>query len=56
MIVPTLGVIALLAAGLLTDVGDLLMIEHLVMLPAMLGVMLLRRDEYSHPITGQTGP
>jgi hypothetical protein len=47
MLVPTLGVIALLGAGLLEDIGTLLMIEHVVMLPAMLLVMLLRREEYS---------
>ena len=47
MLVPTLGVIALLGAGLLVDIGTLLMIEHVVMLPAMLLVMLVRRDEYS---------
>jgi hypothetical protein len=48
MMIPTLGVIALLAAGLVEDTGTLLVIEHLVMLPAMLAVMLLRWDEYAH--------
>jgi hypothetical protein len=48
MMVPTLGVVALLAFGLVEDVGALLVIEHVVMLPAMLAVMLLRRDEYAH--------
>ena len=48
MLVPGLGVVALLAAGVTTDVGDLLMLEHVVMLPSMAAVMLLRRDEYSH--------
>jgi hypothetical protein len=47
MVVPTLGVLALLGAGVVTDMGALMTIEHMVMLPAMLGVMLLRRDEYS---------
>lgn len=47
MLVPTAGVIALLWTGLLEDIGTLLMIEHVVMLPAMLLVMLVRRDEYS---------
>ena len=47
MLVPGVGVIALLAAGLVTDVGDLLVIEHVVMLPSMLAVMLSRRAEYS---------
>jgi flagellar biosynthetic protein FliP len=47
MLGPTLAVIALLAAGLVTDVGILMTVEHVVMLPSMLAVMLLRRDEYS---------
>ncbi len=46
MLIPTAGVIALLGAGLVDDVGTLLMVEHVVMLPAMLVAMLLRRDEY----------
>ena len=48
MLIPTGGVIALLGAGLVADVGTLLMAEHVVMLPSMLVAMLLRRDEYSH--------
>ena len=48
MMIPTLGVIALLGGDLVTDVGTLLMIEHVVMLPAMLAAMLLRREEYTH--------
>src|SRR4051812_36710216 len=48
MIVPSLGVIALVAADLVTDVGALIALEHVVMLAAMLGAMLLRRDEYTH--------
>jgi hypothetical protein len=48
MMVPTLAVVALLGFGLVEDVGALLVIEHVVMLPAMLAVMLLRRDEYAH--------
>jgi hypothetical protein len=47
MLIPTAGVIALLGAGLVTDIGTLYTIEHVVMLPAMLIAMLLRRDEYS---------
>jgi hypothetical protein len=47
MLVPALGVVALLATGALTDFHELMMLEHVVMFPAMLGVMLLRRDEYS---------
>jgi hypothetical protein len=48
MLIPTAGVIALLGAGLIADIGALLMIEHVVMLPSMLIAMLLRREEYSH--------
>ena len=48
MLVPTAGVIALLGAGLVNDIGTLLMAEHVVMLPSMLVAMLLRREEYSH--------
>ena len=47
MLIPTAGVIGLLWSGLVTDIGSLLAIEHVVMLPAMLVAMLLRRDEYS---------
>jgi hypothetical protein len=46
MLIPTAGVIALLWGGLVEDIGALLTIEHLVMLPSMLVAMLLRRDEY----------
>jgi hypothetical protein len=47
MVVPTLGVLALLWSGLVGDLGTLLLIQHLVMLPSMLVAMLLRRDEYT---------
>jgi hypothetical protein len=47
MFIPTFGVIGLLWSGLVTDVGTLLMLEHVVMPPAMLVAMLLRRDEYT---------
>ena len=46
MFLPTLAVIALLAAGLVTEFDSLMMLEHVVMLPAMLVAMLLRRGEY----------
>ena len=48
MLIPTVGVIALLWGGLVTDLGTLLVIEHVVMLPSMLVAMLLRLDEYTH--------
>ena len=47
MIVPTLFVIGLLAAGAVTDYHALMGIQHMIMFPAMFGVMLLRREEYS---------
>jgi hypothetical protein len=47
MLLPTFGAIALLALGLVEDGGTLMLIQHVVMFPAMLAVMLLRRDEYS---------
>jgi uncharacterized membrane protein YhaH (DUF805 family) len=48
MLVPTVGAIALLWAGLVEDLETLQIILHVVMLPSMLLAMLLRRDEYSH--------
>jgi hypothetical protein len=46
MVLPTLGTLALLGAGVVEGAGALMVILHAVMLPAMLGAMLLRRDEY----------
>ena len=48
MMIPSLGVVALLGAGLVTETGTLLAIQHIVMFPAMLAVMLLRVGEYTH--------
>jgi hypothetical protein len=48
MFVPTFTVIGVLSAGLLTDIGVLMVTEHVVMLLAMAGVMLLRPQEYIH--------
>jgi hypothetical protein len=48
MIVPTLGVIALHGVGLVSDVGTMLVVEHVAMLAGMFAVMLLRPAEYSH--------
>jgi hypothetical protein len=47
MLIPAAAMLGLLWAGLVTDEGTLMMLEHAVMLPAMLVAMLLRRDEYS---------
>jgi hypothetical protein len=48
MFVPTFAVIGVLTTGILTDVGVLMLVEHVVMLLAMAGVMLLRPEEYVH--------
>jgi hypothetical protein len=47
MIVPSLAAAALAWAGAL-DAGAALGVQHAIMVPAMLGVMLWRYDEYSH--------
>jgi flagellar biosynthetic protein FliP len=44
---PTFAVIGLLGAGVVTDIGVLLVIEHVAMLAGMLAVMLLRPAEYT---------
>ncbi len=48
MLVPSFGAAALAAAGVL-DAGPALGVQHAVMVPAMLGAMLWRYDEYSRP-------
>jgi hypothetical protein len=48
MFVPTFAVIGVMWAGAPTDTGVLMVIEHVAMLLAMAGVMLLRADEYMH--------
>ena len=47
MIVPTIAVIGLHAAGVVEDAGALLVIEHVAMLAGMFGVMAARPEEYS---------
>ena len=47
MFLPSFAAIALLWTGLVEDADALLMIQHVVMLLAMLVAMLLRRDEYT---------
>jgi flagellar biosynthetic protein FliP len=47
MIVPTIGALALLEAGVLDGAHAAMGVQHVVMFPAMLGVMLLRRGEYT---------
>jgi hypothetical protein len=46
MFLPTFLVIGLMAAGA-ADFGMAMALEHVIMLPAMLVAMLLRREEYS---------
>src|SRR4051794_21618441 len=46
MFVPTFAVIGALTSGILTDTGVLMVVEHVVMLLAMAGVMLVRPEEY----------
>ena len=48
MILPTLAVIALHSVGLMSDVGTMLVVEHVAMLAGMFAAMLLRSEEYSH--------
>ena len=48
MFVPAFAVVGVLTTGLLTDIGVLMLAEHIVMLLAMAGVMLLRPEEYIH--------
>jgi hypothetical protein len=48
MIVPAIGVIALLEAGVIETVWVLMTVEHVAMLIAMFGVMVIRPHEYSH--------
>jgi hypothetical protein len=48
MLLPTAAAIGVLQAGVFEDIGVLLVIEHVVMLLAMLGLMLLRPAEYTH--------
>ena len=48
MFVPAFAVVGALTTGILTDTGVLMLVEHVVMLLAMAGVMLLRPEEYIH--------
>jgi hypothetical protein len=47
MVVPTAIVIALHWLGLVPG-GAVLAIQHVIMIPAMVGVMLWRYDHYAH--------
>jgi hypothetical protein len=47
MVVPTVMALGLHWLGALAA-GGVMLVEHVVMIPAMLGVMLLRYEHYSH--------
>ena len=50
MFLPSFAAIALLWTGLVENTDTLMLIQHVVMFPAMLVAMLLRLDEYTgHP-------
>jgi hypothetical protein len=53
MFLPTFAVIALLWAGVVEDVGVLMVAEHVAMLLSMLAAMLLRPAEYTHGMHGE---
>jgi hypothetical protein len=46
MFVPAFGVVGLMGAGAVGDMGVIMTLEHTAMFLAMLGAMLLRRAEY----------
>ena len=48
MVLPTFAAIGVLGAGVMTNVGTLLAVEHVAMLLGILAAMLLRPDEYTH--------
>src|SRR3954454_23577782 len=53
MLLPTAAVIGLLGTALVEDLGALLVLEHVAMLLAMLGAMLLRAAEYTGAAHGR---
>ena len=48
MLIPTFAAMLAHGAGIVEDINTVLVIEHVVMLPAMLAAMLLRPSEYLH--------
>jgi hypothetical protein len=52
MFAPTFAAIALLWTGVLESGHAAMGIQHVIMFPAMLAVMLLRRDEYTGHAVG----
>ena len=55
MFVPALGVIVLFWGGVIQS-GAILALEHVAMIPAMVAVMLVHRDEYSQPVDEYSQP
>lgn len=53
MFVPAVGAIALFWGGVIQS-GAILGLEHVAMIPAMIAVMLIHRDEYSRPVHQHT--
>ena len=47
MVLPTIGVVGLLIAELVEDIGVLMTIEHVAMFAGMFAVMAARPEEYS---------
>jgi hypothetical protein len=47
MVIPTLAVIVLMWGAVVEDLGTLMLVEHVAMLPCMLVAMLLRPAEYT---------
>jgi hypothetical protein len=48
MVLPTLAIVAAMGAGAVADAGTAMMLEHVLMLTAMLLAMLARPAEYAH--------
>jgi hypothetical protein len=48
MVLPTLAIVAAMGAGAVADAGTAMMLEHVLMLTAMLVAMLARPAEYAH--------
>jgi hypothetical protein len=47
MFIPTVGIVGVMATGMVSDFMTLMMAEHVVMFPSMLAAMLIRPQEYT---------
>ncbi len=54
MLVPSFAAASLVLWPASLDTMGGLLVQHVVMIPAMLGVMLWRYDEYAHHHAGRT--